>query len=99
MLTEVKITSYNWVSETNHHFPYEILDRKSDSLIQWKTGEQGVNTKSQGSRTSILDTRGHDKLLEDVISHKRKHLETAAVSQIQKAGGKKTLVTDKSLNF
>lgn len=56
-----------------------------------------MNTRSQGSRTSILDTRGHDRLLEDVISHERKHLETAAVSQIQKAGGKRTLTSDRQV--
>lgn len=56
-----------------------------------------MNTRSQGSRTSILDTRGHDRLLEDVISHERKHLETAAVSQMQKAGGKRTLTSGRQV--
>lgn len=36
-----------------------------------------MNTRSQGSKASILDTRGRDRFLEDVIE--RKHLETAAV--------------------
>lgn len=54
MNTVVEITFDNWVSETQHHFPYQVVGRKTVTMgEEMRSGreyeESGVTDKYPGS--------------------------------------------------